>query len=260
MSFFGFTMYNILMQTQDIITIKNESGDVLTVSSTGAKVEVTLDGVIILGSFNRGDSKSGITHPCTPIFGPDRNNVYGLKQHGNMRNEECSVSKVAESIIVSHTITDDGYPQGMMVKQILGIEDNVFSFVMIHTNTGTTKAAVNSGQHCYFDAPQGYKGTKINGKDISHLIEENHDGIAIDLNELNTIEIPGKPGIELTQNGYKKAMLWVGKNPKTKKIDQSYICIEPVEADPNSNYFGSKESRLIPGQTRSAMFSLGLLK
>lgn len=248
------------MQTNDSIQIENETGDVLTVHKTGAKIEVSLDGEKILGAFKRGDGKTGITHPCTPVFGPDRNNLYGLKQHGNMRNEECTVTKVVGSVIVSHTITDEGYPEGMMVKQILGIEENVFSFVMIHTNTGTTKSAVNSGQHCYFDAPKGYNGTKINGEDITQLIEDNWDGIAIDLQEINTIEIPGKPGIELVQNGYKKAMLWVGKNPETKEIDETYICIEPVEADPNSKYFGSKESKLIPGQTRSAMFSLRILQ
>jgi galactose mutarotase-like enzyme len=247
------------MYDADDVTISNDSGDLLTVHSGGAKIEVSLGGERILGTFIRGDGKQGITHPCTPVFGPDRNTLYGLKQHGNMRNESCSVANIADTVVVTHTITDEGYPAGMKVKQIMSIEDNTFSFVMMHTNTGTSKAAVNSGQHCYFDAPRGYKGTTLNGVDISSLVEEHWDGIAVDLNDVNTIAIPGKPKIELTQNGYKKAMIWVGKNPDTKEIDKTYICIEPVEADPNSKYFGSKESRLVPGQTKSAMFSLRLI-
>jgi galactose mutarotase-like enzyme len=238
------------------LEIEDEEGDVLRVYSLGAKIELSLKGVSVLGLFARGDGKQGVTHPCTPIFGPDRKNRYGLKQHGNMRNEKTKLQKLEDSIIVSHTITDEGYPAGMLVKQIMSVEDGAFSFVMIHTNTGNTKAAVNSGEHCYFDAPQGFAGTKINGEDVTHLIENNWDGIAIPLKETNVIEIPGKPTIELSQNGFNKAMLWVGKNPETKAIDQSYICIEPVEENPAGDYFGSKQSFLLPGQSRSVMFGL----
>lgn len=239
----------------DFVEIK-ENDDVLSVSTSGAKIELVLKGTSILGSFLRGDGKTGITHPCTPIFGPDRKHLYGLKQHGNVRNESVSVQHVAENVIVSHAITDEGYPNGVTVKQIMGIEDGAFSLVMMHTNTGTEEAAVNSGEHCYFVAPQGYKGTTINGDDISKVIEEHYDGFPIALKETNSIQIPGQPEIVLTQNGFDYAMLWVGKNPDTKAIDQTYICIEPVEGDPTGDFFGSEQSMLAPGATRSAMFTL----
>lgn len=244
----------------DFVESKNTKGDVLWVSPHGAKIELKLGGIDILGSFARGDGKQGVTHPCTPIFGPDRNELYRLKQHGNMRNELIDVKQIADNIIVTHRITDIGYPEGMLVKQVMGIEDGVFSLVMIHTNTGKTKSALNIGEHCYFDAPQGYKGTKVNGVDITSLIEENWDGKAIELKDLNIIEIPGKPVIELTQNGFHKAMIWVGKNPDSKEIDKTYVCIEPVEENPAGTYFGSKQSYLLPGQSRSGMFSLKILE
>lgn len=242
--------------SNDFVEIQNADKDVLRVFSAGGKIQVQLRGVVVLGSFERGDGKKGITHPCTPIFGSDKNNLYGLNQHGNMRNEHISVNQVGDNIITSHTITDEGYPEGIVVKQMMGIEDGMFSLVMIHTNIGTAKAALNTGEHCYFEAPQGYKGTKVNDVDVTSLIEENWDGKAIELKEANLIQIPGKPAITLAQNGFNKAMIWVGKNPKSKVIDGTYVCIEPVEENPTGSYFGSKQSYLLPGQSRSAMFSL----
>ncbi|MBA3723995.1 MAG: hypothetical protein H0W89_03840 [Candidatus Levybacteria bacterium] len=241
------------------LKLTTEEGDILCVAPLGSKIALSLKGVTILNSFLRGDGKEGMTHPCTPIFGPDRENLYGLKQHGNMRNELCDVKQVADSVIVSHKITDTGYPEGMIVKQIMSVEDGSFSFVMIHTNTGGAEAAVNAGEHCYFDAPEGYAGTTMNGQDITSLIEDNWDGFPIDLEETNTIQIPGKPLIELKQNGFNKAMLWVGKNPETKKIDATYICIEPVEGDPTGDFFGSSTSMIAPGQSRSAMFGIKVI-
>ncbi|MGI8420424.1 MAG: hypothetical protein ACR2LN_07350 [Candidatus Levyibacteriota bacterium] len=245
------------MSENDFVEIK-ENDDVLRVESLGAKVSLTLKGIPLLGSFTRGDGKTGITHPCTPVFGPDRKNLYGLKQHGNMRNEPVSLQHVADNVIVSHALADPGYPKGVVVKQIMGVEDGSFSLVMIHTNNGTEEVALNAGEHCYFVAPQGYKGTEINGKDISSLIDEHYDGFAIELEETNKIQIPGQPELVLRQNGFHYAMLWVGKNPDTKEIDQTYVCIEPVEGDPTSNFFGSTASKLLSGQSRSAMFSISL--
>ncbi len=246
------------MNDEKIIILTSSANDQLTINPIGAKLTLQLNNALILGSFNRGDGKIGVTHPCTPIFGPDRNNLYGLKQHGNMRNEVSNVLEVEDSLIVTHMITDEGYPKGMKVKQIMHMTDGRYSCAIVHTNTGDEKAPVNTGEHCYFDAPHGFEGTIINGHDVTDLIKEHWDGVAIDLDEVNTIQIPGKPEITLTQNGLHKAMLWVGKNPNTKEIDRTYICIEPVEEDPNSDFFGSEQSMIYPGKSRSVMFSLQL--
>jgi hypothetical protein len=246
--------------TDTTYELTNSRGDLLSVHSVGAKVVVSLNNIPIIGSFARGDGKTGLTHPCTPIFGPDRKKLYGLSQHGNMRNEECLIEKKNDSIHVSHLITDSGYPAGMKVEQSLSIKDGIFSFEMTHTNAGDKEAFVNAGEHCYFDAPLGYVGTMVNGQDITKLIEDNFDGIAIDILEKNVIQIPGKPVYELAQQGLKKAVVWVGKNPETKEIDKSYVCIEPVEGDPFGDFFGSQESMIRPGESRIIQFSLSMMK
>lgn len=242
-----------------VIEMNGAHNGLLRVRSIGAKIEVSLRSIPLLGLFTRGDRKMGITHPCTPIFGPDRKNLYGLSQHGMMRNEVCQVKQEGNEIVVSHEIRDPGYPNGMRVEQRMQITDEIFSFVMTHTNRGEIEAAVNAGEHCYFDAPQGYRGTTINDQDITKLIEENYDGIAIDLKETNSIKIPGKPEYVLEQEGFQKAVVWVGKNPETKVIDQTYVCIEPVEDDPFGDFFGSPSSLITPRTSRSCRFSLQII-
>jgi D-hexose-6-phosphate mutarotase len=245
---------------ETFLQIHTPQDDLLKVYSLGAKIEVALGGVPILGSFQRGDGKFGITHPCTPIFGPDRKNIYGLSQHGNMRGEECSVRQEENDMRVSYMVTDQGYPAGMKVEQKMSIENGRFIFQMTHTNTGNKEAAVNAGEHCYFDAPLGFEGTRINGLDISPMIKDNFDGISIDLDEKNLIKIPGKPTYELLQKGFRKAVVWVGKNPESKQIDANYICIEPVEDDPFGDFFGSPESMIVPGESRIVRFTLKIQK
>ncbi len=139
----------------------------------GGKVRLTLDNNQILVSVIRGNGKPAETHPCTPIFGPDSNNLFGLTQHGNMRNEPCQVETQDNEVVITHNITDasDRYPSGVVAEQKLIVKDGVFSLTMTHTNTGKKEAPVNSGEHCYFNAPEGYKGTYINRINVTDLIE-----------------------------------------------------------------------------------------
>lgn len=236
------------------IEIRSPQGDSLTVNPLGARINLNLGSSSILTSVTRGDGKLGETHPCTPIFGPDKNNLYGLSQHGNMRNEICDVTTVGDTVVVNHDITDspDRYPQGVRVEQRLNVENGTFTLHMTHTNDGETEAPVNGGEHCYFAAPQGYRGTLINGKDIASLIEAD---TTIPLEASNTIEIPGLPKLTLTQEGFRFAMLWVGRNTQGQ-ADGDYVCIEPVEGNPMGEYFGSPESMIQPGSSRSAQFSI----
>lgn len=234
-------------------------GDFLDINPAGAKLTLKLGGNLILTSVLRGDGKQGITHPCSPIFGPDVNSVYGIAQHGNMRNELNEVNKGNQNEInITHEVTDEGYPKGMKVTQTIKLTEGGFSLSMTHRNTGNKAAAVNSGEHCYFDAPEGYTGTQVNNEDITELIEKNPRGTAIDLRNENTIKIPGKPELILKQKGFGKAMVWVGSDTEGKKYDQNYVCIEPMEQDPK--FFGKEESLIQPGGERTAYFSLELKK
>ena len=237
------------------IEVRSPQGDSLTVNPLGARIDLNLGTTPILTSVTRGDGKLGETHPCTPIFGPDKNNLYGLSQHGNMRNETCDVKSIGgDTVVISHNITDSPgrYPQGVKIEQQLHVENGTFTFKMTHANDGEIEAPVNGGEHCYFAAPQGYRGTLINGRDITSLIEAD---TTIPLEASNIIKIPGLPGLTLTQEGFHFAMLWVGKNAQGQ-TDGNYVCIEPVEGDPLGSYFGSPESMIVPHSERTAQFSI----
>lgn len=239
------------------IEIRSPQGDLLTVNPLGARIGVNLGNTRILTSVTRGDGKLGETHPCSPIFGPDKNNLYGLSQHGNMRNELCEITEAgSDTVVVSHKITDSPgrYPQGVRIEQQLNVRNGTFMLHMTHTNDGETEAPVNGGEHCYFAAPQGYRGTLINGKDITSLIEAD---TAIPLEANNIIKIPGLPELILTQEGFRFAMLWVGRNTQGK-TDGDYVCIEPVEGNPMGEYFGSSESMIPPHASRVAQFTISI--
>jgi galactose mutarotase-like enzyme len=239
------------------IEIHSPQGDFLTIDSLGGRVRLVLGNTPILTSVKRGDGKLGETHPCTPIFGPDRNDLFGLSQHGDMRKSLCEVEKEGEdAVIITHDITDspDRYPQGVKAEQRLSIKDGVFTLRMVHKNAGEKPAPVNAGEHLYFAAPQGYRGVLINGKDITVLIEAD---TAIPLEAVSTIAIPGLPELALKQEGFNFIMLWVGEDASGQR-DGNYVCIEPVEENPSGSYFGSSESMIQPGSSRAAEFSISI--
>jgi len=244
----------------NVIEIHSPQRDSLRVDSMGGRITLKLGDVQILTSVTRGDGKKGETHPCTPIFGPDKNNLFGLSQHGNMRNEQCVATKVSESgnetVIVTHDIADapSSYPQGVKVEQQFSVKDGKFTFRMTHTNNGEEEAPVNSGEHLYFSAPQGFERTLINDVNVTDLIKND---TAIRIGASSIIKIPGLPELVLDQVGFNYVMLWVGKNADGQP-DGDYVCIEPVEGDPE-NFFGSDESMIPPhGGSRTAWFSISV--
>lgn len=243
---------------QTLIEITNDQGDKLIVDPHGAKIiSLILSNTLILTSVIRFDGKPGITHPCTPIFGPDVNNIYGLKQHGGMRNEFCMVKKIDEErITIEHKIQDEGYPKGIKVQQILNIHDGVLSLVSTHWNTGSEQAYVNSAEHFYFHSPEGHSGATINGQNILALMGDSTTGVVIDWKKENIIYIPGQPKLILKQTGFNKVVLWSGLNPTNRKRDKDYICIEPVEYDPKD--FGKELTIIQPGQKRTASVSISI--
>jgi galactose mutarotase-like enzyme len=228
----------------------------LTVNPQGGLITLTLHNIPILIPVTRGDGKKISTHTCTPNFGKDFSNYYNLKQHGNMRNELCDTQKIDDSgIVIHHPITDSPgkYPSGIVAKVDLNILANVFNIQITHTNNGATPAPVNCGEHCYFNAPNGYKGVTINNQDVTSLIEQTG---SIDLERINLISIPGMPKIELKQSGFTKAVLWVYRNDENI-VDTTYVCIEPVEYLPQD--FGSPKTMIETNKSRICQFSLKLL-
>jgi galactose mutarotase-like enzyme len=238
-----------------IVKVTDSMGDKFEINPQGATLKLWLNHIPILIPVTRGDGKLKCTHTCTPIFGKDTKNLYGLAQHGEMREHMSEAGKIkTDQAIVSYGIQDapGRYPSGIKVYLDLRLSDNGFVFSMTHTNHGVLNSPVNAGEHCYFSAPKSYKGTKINGTDVTRLIEDN---LTLETAPENTIEIPGMPKIRLTQEGFNYVVLWVYKNP-TGNYDQNYVCIEPMEnALPD---FGSLISIISPGKSRTAKFSLSL--
>jgi hypothetical protein len=122
-------------------------------------------------------------------------------------------------------------------------------------------AAINFAEHLYWNAPEGYKGTLVNDEDVTDDIAGNKIKI---LKAINVVQIPGCPKIILAQEGLPYANYWVGRYTDGKedpdgKPDTGYLCIEPVENDPNKP-FNSPENMLQPGDSRPATFTISLEK
>jgi galactose mutarotase-like enzyme len=216
--------------------------------------ELTLDGQRILADTKRGDGKRGVTHPCTPIFGPETTTHFGLPQHGPMRTSETTMQKMSDTVIVEYHIDCGTYPKGMYVKQTAHLSADSLTITTTHANAGDEPMPVNFGEHLYWDAPEGWEGTKVNGQEVAPLAKST--GV-IDLKEKNTIEIPGKKAVNLEQTGLLKAVCWSYGSPE-KGFDSAYICIEPVEANPQENTFGSPTSMIAPGTHRQTILTFSL--
>jgi galactose mutarotase-like enzyme len=237
------------------LEIRTAQGDALSVNPLGATITLDLLGTPILTAVTRSDGKQGITHPCSPIFGPDVNGIYGLSQHGQMRISPTRVAKTADrEITVLHNVTDAGFPIGIGVKQVLTLENSTFKLSYTHHNGGSQPAFVNGAEHCYFAAPQGHNGSTLNGQDVTTLMGESDSGVVVDLKPTNSIRIPGLPPLELVQQGFRTAALWVRKTDGGR--DRDYLCIEPVEYDPI--LFGSPPTKIDPGASRTATFHISL--
>jgi galactose mutarotase-like enzyme len=241
--------------TTDSITLADNGGDSLSVTPMGGKFTLMLGNTPVLVDVVRGDGKAIRTHLCTPNFGRDMSGTYGLAQHGNMRNEPCRVARTGDlSVRVTHDITDSPgrYPTGGQAAMDLTLSDGAMTVEVRHGNSGTAPIPVNAGIHCYFNAPRGYAGTKINGRDVSEFIETTG---SVDLAPENIVEIPGMPRLRVKQAGFPKAVLWVGQNDTGTK-DGTYVCIEPVEGLPD--VFGSATSMIAPGTNRSGRLEFAL--
>jgi galactose mutarotase-like enzyme len=236
-------------------TILSDQGDSVTVSPLGGLFTLTLRNTPILVPVVRGDGKSIRTHICTPNFGKDHSGVFSLKQHGNMRNELCDIKPDNSRIKIKHEITDspNAYPKGVSVTVTMTLERGKANVTITHENRGDIPAPVNTGVHCYFNAPLSYRHTKINGHDMTKYVENIGN---IELLDVNAISIPGLPKIVLRQSGFPKAVLWVYENQKGEK-DADYVCIEPVEFFPED--FNKPQTLILPHTSRTCRFSLEII-
>lgn len=229
----------------------------MVINPQGARIEkLSLGEDIIFKSLVRGDNKPASSHPCTPIFGPETTTSYNLPQHGPMRNELCEVEENnPNKVVLSYGIKAGEYPEGLRATQAFTLNGKKFTLETTHINNSDQQAPVNFGEHFYWVSPKGWEGLTINGEDVTEAVKND---VVTPLQGRNQIMIPGLPEIMLEQKGLPFANLWVYRDEESGKYDQNYVCIEPVEGDPTKDFFGSPESLIAPGSSRTNSVTISI--
>lgn len=200
----------------------NSENWILEIDLNGGRiVKLEKEGQNILGSFQRIDGKNGNTHVCVPNFSGEGVEKYGFVVHGPFRNSEWKlINQIDNSLEINCEI------DGLSVIQKFKINDQ-FEQEIIINNKSTESKRVNVGFHNYWDTEFGWKGSKLNGKDIDQGIKESID---LKIEKENVLEFPNKMPIHWQLFGFKYVKLWTGfKEENGEKVfDQKYICIEPT--------------------------------
>lgn len=242
------------MKGTDFSVSKGNNSVVL--NSYGAYItSLSLNGVTVLTTVTRGDSKQAATHPCTPNFGPETATSYGLPQHGPMRTSEVVMNAGNDVITAAYSIQAGTYPKGMEITQTAKLDEKSFTLETVHFNSSNIPLPLNFGEHCYWDAPDGWDGIMVNGIDITAAVSAND---VIELREENLIEIPGKPRVILRQSGLPLAMCWAYGN-HNDGFDAAYVCIEPIQGNPKRDFFGSEASLLAPSASIHCTFTISVI-
>lgn len=246
-----------IVKTRPVIKLKTKKGNnSLSINPHGARIEeLVLDGQRIFTSVKRGDGKDASTHPCIPIFGPERTTSFGLPQHGSARNKDFK-SKVSDfDIQLSQDIEDEKYPIGLTFDQRHTLAYGKYYLTTATLNNGDRALPVNFAEHFYWSTPNGWEGLMVNGVDVTDKVKNDS---AIEILPENNIIIPKQRPIILNQKGFSIFQLWAYKNPKTGEYDKNYVCIEPAEGNPVKNFFGSQRSMIKPHKLRMTEINVGL--
>lgn len=227
----------------------------LTLDLNGGRIEeLTHEGVRIFGTYNRIDGKIGNTHLCIPSFDKEGIEEYGLPFHGLVRNILWTTGKATQNSLSLSIVTQPTvfYPASLRVTQTFILTD-VFVHSVSITHISGEPVPVNCGIHYYWDTPEGWHGTQINGVNMNEAIETNG---FIGQNGTNIITFPHAT-YKLVSNGFHSAVLWTSfktiENEK-KEYSQDFCCIEPVIGWPH--YFGSEKSMLKRGEVKTISLSL----
>jgi galactose mutarotase-like enzyme len=233
-------------------------GGIVVVNQQGARIErLVLGRQLLLTEVTRSDGRRASTHPCVPIFGPETTTRFGLKQHGEARNQLWQVLQGGEEgTVLLYEVQDEGYPRGLVIIQKFRIKNGVFQLVTECVNSGGDLLPVNFGEHCYWNALySGWEGLNINGEDVTEAIRET---AVIQLQPRNVIKFSDqRRPIVLEQDDLEFAVLW------TDSPDNPYgpwVCIEPVEGNPYEDFFGSPKSMIFPGEARRTELKISLLE
>ena len=249
------------MEPEFLIQKAVDKDNFFEINLHGARKTLTLKGLPILIELDRVDGKIGSTHPCSPNFS-NPHNAFGLPQHGPVRNTDWKLMYEEEgSVTLQCYIIGGTYPAGLKLTQTVRLQKNKFEIYTIHTNISKEPMPLIYGEHFYWDTPHGIEDMRINGLELASykgFPEKFHTvGTVVPFDFQNTLEIPGKPVIELEQENMPVGVLW-----RVEK-DTKYICVEPVTMNPQEDengkpYFGSEKSMIMPAETKTAYVSISL--
>lgn len=211
---------------------------------------------LVLGTFDRIDGKKGSTHICTPNFNLEGMKEYGLPVHGSPRTIEWQIKVNDKTYFSMFCIvpTTDLYKTELYVEQIFELNPNSFKQTVVVENTQGANVPVNIGIHNYWAVSQGWEGTRLNGYDITKLVQTNGQR---ELRKSNTIQFPDGRRFRLQTKGFEDVKLWSALNEKGE-YDDMYVCIEPVHSLA-PNFFGSKQSILKEGKSIIVSQEIGVL-
>ncbi|MCX6731249.1 MAG: hypothetical protein NTZ55_05355, partial [Candidatus Roizmanbacteria bacterium] len=178
----------------------------LTLDLSGGRIrELTYKGERVFGTYKRIDGKMGNTHICAPSFDKEGQEEYQLPFHGYARTLIWSGEQVSDDTLRIKTITPSSqkYPAELELTQTFSLSD-IFNHIIEVKNSKGDEVPVNMGIHYYWDTPQGWKESTLNGKKLSSYIESNG---YIDLTNESTITLP-QAKYQMTSDGLHTVMLW----------------------------------------------------
>lgn len=229
----------------------------LTLNLTGGRVEeLSYKKELVLGTFVRADGKRSNTHVCTPNFNREGMKEYGLPVHGTPRTLEWQVKVSDKTYFSIYCIVPatELHKAELYVEQIFELSPDSFKHTVVVENTQGAKVPVNIGIHNYWATPHGWEGTRLNGYDITKLVQTNGEK---ELRKSNTLQFPDGRRFRLQTKGFGDVKLWAAFNEKNE-YDDMYVCIEPVLSLAH-NFFGSKQSILKEGKSLGVSQEIGVI-
>ncbi len=232
----------------------NTAGWDLSLDLEGGRISsLSHKDVIVLGTYNRMDGKKGNSHLCVPSFDKEGQEKYLLPFHGYVRNLTWNTETITRnSLVIScKTPSSETYPAELFVEQEFELTD-VFTHTIRIIHKRGNAVPVNIGCHYYWDTPQGWHKSLLNGKPIDDKIENN--GYS-PLEKDSIIAFP-HARYELKTTDFHSVMLWTSfKTDQNKKeYSDNFCCIEPILGWPG--FFGSKQSIITPGSAISASIQI----
>lgn len=237
-------------KNDSLMTIQGGNWDLVVDLVGGRIISLSHTKKRVVGSYHRMDGKMGTTHLCIPSFDKEGQEKYNLPFHGLVRNKEwmCK-NKTERSLTLSCEISPSlSYPARLSVEQEFRLDGDFIHTIRI-THLEGEGVPLNIGCHYYWDTPEGWHETQINGINMKEIIKTNG---YIGLKRTNTITFPHAV-YELTSSEFQSAMLWTSfkVNEKGNRIyNEDFCCIEPIIKWPH--YFGSEPSIIRPGKSVSA--------